>query len=126
MSDLFLNFGIATYVSQHTLIVPFQNDFYSDAMEALRSDIAHKLHHTPGLKGLVVDVSQIALIDLENMKVLEDILKLGTVLGVTSYLTGLQSHLTQALVELGYEPGDFKTAPTIEKAMQAIYEHKDW
>ena len=126
MSDLSLSFGIKTYVSQQTLIVPFQNDFYSDMIEALNIEVAYKLHHTPGLKGLIVDVSQITLIDLENMMVLEDILKLGNIFGVVSYLTGLQPQLTQALIELGYEPGDFKTAPTIENAIKSVQENRDW
>ena len=63
MSDFLLSYGIASYVSQNILIIPFQADFYVEVIEALRQDILKQIHNKPEIKGLIIDLSKVKLID---------------------------------------------------------------
>jgi rsbT antagonist protein RsbS len=119
MSELLLKYGIASYVSGDTLVVPFQTDFYTDVIEAFRQDILHRLHAMPELKGLIIDLSHVVLLDLGNMHVLEDTLKMACIYDVEAYLVGLKPEVALALVGLGYE-GKVNTALTLGHAMQRI------
>ena len=116
MSDFLLSYGVATYVSQNILIVPFQADFFVEVIDALRNEILRFLHIRPEIKHLIIDVSKIYLIDLQNMKDLEQTLDMARILGVTGFLVGIKPTVTLALMELGYEPGSFNTALNIEQA----------
>ena len=120
MSDFLLSYGVASYITQNILIVPFQADFYMDVIEALRADILQKIHQNPMLKGLIIDLSNMPLIDVQNMKMLEKTLQMATLLGVTGFLVGIKPSVTLALVELGYEPGGLNTALSIEQASELI------
>ncbi len=121
MSDLLLSYGIASYVSQDILIVPFHADFYVEVIEALRQDILVQLHHNPDIKGLIIDLSKINVIDLHNMRALEQTLNMVAILGVTGFLVGIQPSVTLALVELGYNPEHLNTALSIERATFTIH-----
>ena len=122
MSDFLLSYGVSSYISREILIVLFQADFYVEVIEALRKDILNQLHTKPEIKGLVIDLSKINLIDLHNMKALEQTLHMAAILGVVGFLVGLQPSVTLALVELGYEPELLNTALTIERAMFYIHQ----
>lgn len=124
MSDILVSYGIATYVSRNVLIVPFQADFYDEVLQALQTDVLQQLHSHPDIQGLVIDVSKCRIIDKVNMQSLEAIFSMASILGVQTYLTGIQPQVTLALIELGYEPaGHFNTALTLESATQAILHH---
>ena len=122
MSDFLLSYGIASYISQKILIVPFQADFYREVILALRNDILQQLHSKQDIKGLIIDLSNVTLIDLQNMNDLEQTLNMASVLGVTGFLVGIQPNVTLALLELGYEPNHLHTALDIERASIAIDE----
>ena len=122
MSDQLLNYGIASYVSENILIVPFQTEFYADGIEAFRQEILKKIHETNNLKGMIIDVSQVNLLDVSNMKELESILSMSSVLGVTGYLVGLKPAVAVALVELGYEGNKLNIALNVEQAAKSIQE----
>ncbi len=121
MSDTLIRYGIASYTSQKILIVPFQADFYSEVMEVLQRDILSSLHQTPDIKGLIIDVTNIKVMDLFNIKTLEKTLLMASMLGVESYLVGLQPQVTLTLIDLGYEIGKTKTALSIEQATICIH-----
>ena len=116
MSDFLLSYGVASYVSQNILIVPFQADFYVEVIDALRKDILQLLHVRPEIKHLIIDVSKANLIDLQNINDLEQTLNMARILGVTGFLVGIKPTVTLALMELGYEPGALNTALNIEQA----------
>ena len=116
MSDFLLSYGVVSYISQNILIVPFQADFYVEVIEALRLEILQQLHLNPAIKGLIIDLSKVDIVDVQNMKSLEKSLHMATILGVTGFLVGINPSVTLALVALGYEPGQLKTALSIERA----------
>ena len=121
MSDFLLSYGVASYISQDILIVPFQADFYVEVIDALRQDILQQLHDTPDIKGLVIDLSNVNLIDLQDMNVLERTLDMAAVFDVMSFLVGIKPSVTLALIELGYDPKHLNSAPNIEQAILSIH-----
>lgn len=120
MSDLLLSYGITSYISQNILIVPFQTDFYVEVLDVLQQEILLQLHNNHDIQGLVIDLSKVILIDLSNIKALQQSLEMASLLGVVGFLVGIQPSVTLALLELGYEPSKLHTAPNIEYAIKAI------
>ena len=119
MSDILLRYGIASYVSDNILIVPFQTDFYGEVIKALRQDILYKLHEMSDICGLIIDVSHLHVLDLNNMEVLEETARMASIFGVMLFLVGLKPLVAVTLVQLGYE-GKLNTALTIAQAIQRI------
>lgn len=119
MSDRLLKYGIASYVSEQILIVPFQTDFYQEVIVALREEILQKLQSTPDLQGLIIDLSQVKLLDLNDMEVLEQTVRMASIFGVMTLLVGLRPDVAMTLVQLGYE-GKINTALTITQAIEKI------
>lgn len=126
MSDFLSSHGTSTYISQRILIVPFQSDFYKEVIDALRESILFQIKQFPDLIGLIIDISKLTVVDLENMKVLEDFLKMASVMGVEGYLTGVRPEVTRTLIDLDYKQGQLNTALDIDNAIKAIREkHSD-
>lgn len=121
MSDFLLSSGVATYISQDILIVPFQADFYVEVVAAFQQDILLQLHRNSTIKGLIIDLSKDSLLDFQNMHVLEQTLDMAAMFGVIGFLVGIQPNVTLALIELGYEQKHLCTALTIERATTAIH-----
>ncbi|MDF1757961.1 MAG: STAS domain-containing protein [Legionellaceae bacterium] len=122
MSDELLSYGVVSYVSQNILIVPFQADFYDEIIRLLRNDVLNKVHESPELNGLILDLSNIKLIDSSNMKTLENTLDMASLLGVTTCLTGIQPQVALILAELGYDPSGINTSLSIECGIKKIHQ----
>ena len=120
MSNLLLKYGIASYVSEDTLVVPFQVDLYAEVVQAFRQEILHQLYHKPELKGLILDVSHLFLLDVDDMEILEETLKMASVYDVEAYVVGVQADVALALIGLGYE-GKINTSPTVRQAIERIH-----
>jgi rsbT antagonist protein RsbS len=122
MSDELSSFGIASYISRDILIIPFQADFYIEVLNALRNKVLTTLHENPNLKGMIVDVSQINIIDLNNMEALEKLCKMAKLLGVMPFLVGIKPNAALALIELGYTDSGLRMALDTEQAIFLIEE----
>lgn len=120
MSDFLLSYGVASYVTQNILIIPFQADFYTEVILAFRQDILRQIYTHTNIKGLIIDLSTVNLIDMQNMRVIEELVSMVNMLGVISYLVGIKPAVTMALVELEYASERLNTALTIEQASRAI------
>lgn len=120
MSKLLLNYGIASYINHNVLIIPFQSDFYSEVMDGLKRDVSQKLVSSNEIKGLILDLSKVKVIDLSNMRNIERLLDMAKIFGVQAYVSGIQPLVTMALIELGYEPWQLNSAINIEQAMDKI------
>ena len=120
MSDLLLSYGIASYVSADILFVPFQADFYTEVMEALQQDLSQQIHNNSRIKGLILDVSKVQLMDLHNMHTLEQLIELGNILGVPGFLVGVQPNVALTLIDLGYDPAHLNTVVNLERAVSLI------
>ncbi len=121
MSEFLLSSGVASYISQNILIVPFQADFYDEVIAALQQDVLQQLQRNAGIRGLIIDLSNVNLLDFHNMAALKQTLDMAAMFGVMGFLVGIQPNVTLALVELGYEQGSLNTALNIERATVAIH-----
>ena len=119
MSERLFKYGITSYVSEDTLVVPFQTDFYVEVLEALREEILQQLYEKPQLKGLIIDVSQVNLLDLNDMAVLEETMRMASIYRVSSFLVGIRPMAALALIHLGYEK-KIQTALTIDQALNTM------
>lgn len=120
MSNLLVNYGMYSYVSENILIIPFQADFFSEVMQALETEILKEIHAKPNIIAIILDLSKANIIDLKNMRQLERVLKMASVLGVKAYICGLKPEVTLTLVNLGYENKDLCTCLNIEHGISLI------
>lgn len=104
--------------------MPFQSDFYEEVIDALRAEILARVHNNAHIKGVIIDVSQVHLMDLADIHVIEQIMSMATLLGISAVLSGLQPGVAMTLIELGYDNTHLHIALNIEKAQQLIKKHK--
>ena len=121
MDNLLSSFGVVSYISEGILIVQLQSDLYTEVIEALRTDIVFKLHSTPQkIKGLIIDVSKINLLDCMDMAVLEKMLQVATALKIPAILSGVHRHIVMTLSDMGYNIKNITSTATIEQATKAL------
>lgn len=120
MKDLLISYGIASYVTQGILIIPFQADFYDEVINALETEVASKLHGNSEICGLILDLSQVQLLDLSNMQSIESLLNMAQLLGAPGVIAGLQPLVTLTLVDLGYDPKNIAATTTVSQAIERI------
>lgn len=125
MSELLISYGVYSYVSQNTLILPFQADFFTEVIQTLESEILKKIHTDRSIIGIILDLSKAKIIDLDNIQQLESVLKMAEILGVEAYLCGLRPDVTLTLVNLGYENKDLKTCLSIEHGITLINKNNE-
>jgi len=85
-------------ISQGVVIAPLQVELYNDVLYSLKNDVL-KLIQEKSLNGLLLDLSQLTVIDFEIARQLEQLVKAATLLGAKCRVTGLQPGVVVALME---------------------------
>jgi rsbT antagonist protein RsbS len=88
--------------------------------KALQETIAERLGQERGLRGLVVDVSSLSLIDSFAAKVLGDTAGIASNFGARTVLVGIRPAIATTLVELGIDLAQVETALTLERALNKL------
>ena len=73
-----------------------------------------------GVRGLIVDVSALSIVDSFVAKILGEIGAAANALGVRGVLVGLRPAVAITLVELGLDLGGLETAMSLERALQSL------
>jgi rsbT antagonist protein RsbS len=88
--------------------------------KALQDAIADRLASERGVRGLVVDVSSLSLIDSFAAKVLGDTAGIASNFGARTVLVGIRPQIATTLVELGIDLAQVDTALTLERALNKL------
>lgn len=89
-------------------------------VRALQEAVAARVVAEQDVRGLVVDVSALNLVDSYVAKVLGEIGAAAGALGVRAVLVGLRPAVAITLVELGIDLGGLETAMTLERALSTL------
>jgi rsbT antagonist protein RsbS len=116
---------VGNYVSQQILICPIHSDLYDEVILAIRQQALKKIQNSFDLVGIVIDVSDVKVMDIHNMTAIEGTLKMAEMLGVKSCLSGLRPALALALVDLGYDSKRINVALNVEQAISHIHRELD-
>jgi rsbT antagonist protein RsbS len=87
---------------------------------ALQEAIARRLVAEKGVRGLLLDVSALGIVDSYAAKVLEEIGSSARSLGARAILVGLRPAVAITLVELGIDLAHVETAMSLERALRML------
>jgi rsbT antagonist protein RsbS len=100
------------------IIVPAQ--LRDEQARALHDAVAARLAAEHGIKGLVLDVSSLSLVDSYAAKVLQETAVVARSFGARAVLVGLRPGIAITLVELGITLDQMEAALNLERALDRL------
>lgn len=100
-------------------MIPIQVELYAETLLQIQKSALEKVKET-GIKGMLIDVSAVEVIDSFLGKTLSDTARMASLLGVTTVFTGFKPGVVAALVDLDVELGDIQTAIDLEQGFQKL------
>jgi rsbT antagonist protein RsbS len=110
---------VAMHISRGCLIVPIQIELYDEIILRIQKDILEIVKET-GVKGVIIDVSGVEIIDSFFAQAICDTVRMASMLGATTVLTGLKPEVAASLVDLDIEFKDVRTAMNLEEGFQIL------
>jgi rsbT antagonist protein RsbS len=86
----------------------------------LQETVSHRLSKADGVRGLVIDVSALSLIDSFAAKILGETASIASQFGVKAVLVGIRPAVAMTLIELGVDLRQVETALTLERALTKL------
>ena len=102
-----------------TLIVPIQVELHDRAAVQVQEDIIQNIEQT-GVRGLLIDVSKLAVVDSFLGRLLGDTAAMASVMGCQSVVVGLQPEVAITLMELGLHLEGIYTALNTEAGLELL------
>ena len=110
---------VAMHIERGFLIVSIQIELYDEVITNIQKDILEKVF-SAGLKGIIIDVSMVDLMDSYIGSAISDLAKMLNLLGAKTVLTGLKPEITAALVDLEFNFTDIDFALNIEEGFSIL------
>ena len=110
---------VAMHTSRGCLIVPIQIELYDEIILRIQKDILERVKET-GVKGVIIDVSGVEIIDSFFAQAICDTVRMASMLGAATVLTGLKPEVAASLVDLDIEFKDIQTAMNLEAGFQIL------
>ncbi len=106
-------------LSADILIVPLHADINDDTMVDFQNDLTQHVA-ARDVKGIVIDVSALDIVDSFMARVLNDTASMLRLLGASVVVCGLQPAVALTLVEMGRNLVDVPTAFNLENALKRL------
>ena len=110
---------VAMHISRGCLIVPIQIELYDETILQIQRDILEIIKET-GVKGVIIDVSGVEIIDSFLAQAIYDTVRMVSMLGAATVLTGLKPEVAASLVDLDIDFRDIQTAMNLEAGFQRL------
>jgi len=107
-----------------SLVVPIQGTVDDRMMSALQANVMERIE-SGNPKGLIIDVSGIALLDSYMTRNIRDLALIARLMGLRSVVSGLRPELAITLIEMGLEIQGVETALTVERALDMLLSADD-
>ena len=104
----------------HCLFVLVPGNLRDSAARELQDAVSARLAKESGIRGLVIDVSALSVVDSYAARVLDETAHVARSFGSKTVLVGLQPEVAITLVELGIELVGVETALNPEQGMAAL------
>lgn len=88
---------------------------------SLQESIGQRLSTASDVRGLVLDVSALSLVDSFAAKVLGETANIARSFGAKAVLVGIRPSVAVTLIELGIDLKEVDTALTLEKALEKLH-----
>jgi len=106
-------------VNQAILIISVQVELYDDVLLSLKEDALEMIHQR-NLHGVLLDLSQLDIIDYEIAKQLAALLDMIRLLGVPAVISGLQPSVVVTLIEWQDMWQQFDTAVNLDAGLAVL------
>ena len=110
---------IGIYQTRGCLVVPVQVELSDDLAVQLQTDILKKIEITKA-KGLVIDLSGVAIVDAELGQVIVNTARMASLLGARTVITGLSAGVVASLADLDFDPGEILTAVSLDDGFSMV------
>jgi len=110
---------IGMYVTRGCLVVPVQVELGDDLALRLQQDVLKRVEETR-VKGVVIDLSGVAIVDASLGRVIFGTARMASLLGAGSVITGFSAGVAASLIDLDFEPGDVLTAVSLENGLEIL------
>jgi len=104
----------------HCLFVSVPSELQDSHARELQESVAKRLASEDAIRGLVIDVSTVAMLDSFAAKVLGDTANIARSFGARAILVGIRPSVAITLVELGIDLSSVDTAMTLELALKKL------
>ncbi len=106
-------------IIQGCLVVPIHGELYDESVLQIQRDVLEKIKNT-GIKKVIIDLSGANVIDSFLGQVISDTVKMASMLGATTVLTGFKPEVVVSLIDLDFDFGDIQTAITLEDGFHKL------
>ncbi|MBM7644676.1 rsbT antagonist protein RsbS [Scopulibacillus daqui] len=101
------------------LLISIQVELDDQTAIQFQQDLLEKIHET-GVKGVVIDLTSVDMIDSYIAKILSDVVRMSSLLGAKVVLTGIRPAVAITLIDLGITLKDVPTALDLEKGLEKL------
>ncbi|MDQ6989525.1 MAG: STAS domain-containing protein [Mariprofundaceae bacterium] len=109
-------------ISQGVLLIPLQVELYDDVLLALQEDALQYLEQH-ALKHMLLDLSQLQVIDQHIAQQLAQLMHMASLLGTTGVVTGIQPAVAVALADGQDIWAHINTALTLDAGLKWLKNH---
>jgi rsbT antagonist protein RsbS len=101
------------------LIVPVQGAISDETITQLNDDVSRAID-AGAARGLIIDVSGVALMDSYITRNIRDLALTARLMGVTTIVSGLQPAVAITLIEMGLDIQGLQTTLNLERAIERL------
>ncbi|MGV3623550.1 MAG: STAS domain-containing protein [Archangium sp.] len=104
----------------HCVFVSVPSELSDSQARFLQDTVSQRLSQSIGVRGLVLDVSALSIVDSFAAKILGETASIARQFGVKAVLVGMRPAVAITLVELGVDLRHVDTALTLERALEKL------
>lgn len=121
MSDSVSVARVPMQLSRGCIVVSIQIDLSEAVLAQFRTDLLDLLQRS-GAEAVILDVSGIAIMDLEEFQALRDTMSMAALMGARTIFSGFQAGVVSALVELDARIDDIEATYNLDNAFALLAE----
>ena len=119
MAAELISSGIALHSIDDCLIVPVRSEIDDNYLSRLTRETLRQTSET-GLKGVLIDVSAVRVLEAFHFSLLADMAKMVALLGAKAIFVGFQAGVAAALIDLEVNIKDINTMVTMADGLAAL------
>lgn len=115
--------NIPLQLSRNCVIASIQVDLTEEVIHQFRKELLAFVQ-TTGAKGVIIDVSGVDIMDIEDFNALRLTIHMVKVMGAYPILSGLKPGVVSSIIELGAKTDDIEAALNLDEAFLEIEEKR--